>query len=110
MYENFNCVYSPDTHEELIYLLSSDLKPMPVDGALLFAFWEVNRGSKFQYFKQIGVKQGLPYGTFDEVEIKPASLPMLWYKISIFPWRVKRVVLQPSLIFKKLKKYLKAIH
>jgi hypothetical protein len=110
MYENFNCVYSPDTHEELINLLSSELNPMPVDGALLYAFWEVNRGSKFQYFKQIGVKQGLAYGTFDGVEIKPDSLPALWYKISIFPWRVKRVVLQPSLIFKKLKKYFKVIH
>ena len=64
-------------------------------------------GIPFIYFKETVTKNGLSTGTFDGVEIKPDVLPTLWHWISIFPPRLKRVVMKPSLIFKKLKKYVK---
>ena len=108
-YENFNCVYMPKTHEELVRLLEEDIKPLPVESTLKYGFWEMSIGVPYEYFKEQGLKNGLPTGTFDGIEIKPDALPALWYKINILPWRVKRVVMKPSLIFTKLKKYLKAI-
>ena len=108
-YENFNCVYMPKSHEDLVKLLEEDIKPLPVSSTLKYGFWEMSIGVPFEYFKETGLKNGLPTGTFDGIEIKSDALPALWYKINILPWRVKRVVMKPSLIFRKLKKYLKAI-
>ena len=102
-YKNFHCVYAPHSHEELVQLLRSELKPMPVEGALQYAFWEINTGINFQYFKQKGFKNGLAYGTFDGIEIKPNSYTLLRYKLTQFPRRLKRVVMKPSLIIKKLR-------
>ncbi|MEQ1534307.1 MAG: hypothetical protein ABL923_00385 [Burkholderiaceae bacterium] len=109
-YENFDCVYMPKTHEELVKLLEEDIKPLSVDSTLKYAFWEVSNGTPFEHFKQTGFKNGLAVGAFDGIEIKPSALSALWYKITIFPWRVKRVVMKPTLIFRKLKKYVKEIH
>jgi hypothetical protein len=112
-YENFNCTYMPKTHEELVKLIEEDIRPLSVNSALQYPFLEATKVSNsipFEHFKQTGFKNGLATGTFDGVEIKPDALPALWYKINILPWRVKRVVMKPSLIFTKLKKYLKAIH
>jgi hypothetical protein len=102
-YKNFNCVYEPHSHEELIQLLRSDLKPIKVEGALQYAFWEINNGIKFQYFKQKGFRNGLAYGTFDGVEIKPNLSALLRYKLTNFPRRFKKAVMNPSLIILKLR-------
>jgi hypothetical protein len=109
-YEKFDCVYMPKTHEELVKLLEEDIKPLPVESTLKYGYWEVTNGIPFEHFKQTGLKNGLPTGTFDGIEIKPDALTALWYKINVLPWRVKRVVMKPSLIFGKLKKYLQEIH
>jgi hypothetical protein len=93
-YECFNCVYTPKTHEELVMLLENDLPPLPADSALKYGFRELSHGVPFDYFKQTG----LTSGSFDGVEIKPDTLPWLWFKIMEFIWRVKMVVLEPSLV------------
>jgi len=103
LYKNFHCVYWPHSHEELVQLLRSELKPMPVEGALQYAFWEINNGIKFQYFKQKGFKNNLAYGTFDGVEIKPSLYALLLYKVTNFPRRLKRLMMNPSLIILKLR-------
>jgi hypothetical protein len=93
-YEYFDCVYKPKSHEELVILLEKDLPPLPADSALKFGFRELSHGIPFDHFKQTG----LTTGTFDGVEIKPDTLPWLWFKMFEFIWRVKRVVLEPSII------------
>ena len=98
MYESFDCVYTPKTHEELVKLLEKDLPPLPADSALKFGFRELSHGVPFEYFKQTGPTSG----TFDGVEIKPDTLPWLWFKFIEFFWRVKRVALEPSVIKTRL--------
>jgi len=110
MYEKLDCIYVPKSHEELVKLLKEDLVPLPSDSALKYGFREMSHGIPFEYFKETGFKDGHTSGTFDGVEIKPAALLTLLYKIQIFPWRVKRVVMKPSLILKKLQKYAEKIH
>ncbi len=110
LYDNFNCAYMPKNHAELVKLLQEDIKPLSSNSAIRYGFWAVSNGTPFEFFKETGFKNGLATGTFDGIEIKPSALPALWFKINILPWRVKRVVIKPSLIFRKLKKYLKGIH
>lgn len=110
VYENFDCIYAAKTHDEVVKLLEKDLAPLPADSALKYGFREMSHGIPFEYFKETGFKNGLATGTFDGVEIKPDALLALWYKIQIFPWRAKRVVMKPSLILRKLKKYAEAIY
>jgi hypothetical protein len=109
-YENFNCTYIPNSHEELVNLIKEDIKPLSSDSALRYAFWQLSNGTPFEYFKETGIKNGLAVGTFDGIEIKPSALPSVWYGINLFLWRMKRVVAKPSLVLRKLEKYLKAIH
>lgn len=99
-YENFDCFYKPKTHEELVKLLEEDLTPLPTDSVLKYGFHQMAGGIPFEYFKQTGKTSGI----FDGVEIKPDAFPALWYKISLFLWRVKRVVVKPLLILRKLEK------
>jgi len=101
-YEYFDCVYTPKTHEELVMLLEKDLPPLPADSALKFGFREISHGIPFEYFKGTGIKLGLATGTFDGVKIKPDILASIWFKMIEFIWRVKRVVLEPSLITTRL--------
>jgi len=97
-YESFDCVYTPKTHEELVMLLEKDLPPLPADSALKFGFRELSHGIPFDNFKQTGVTSG----TFDGVEIKADMLPWVWFKIIQSIWRIKRVLLEPSLIKTKI--------
>ncbi|RLA43499.1 MAG: hypothetical protein DRR42_21660 [Gammaproteobacteria bacterium] len=107
-YENFNCVYRPKTHEELItLLLDNDIKPLTVDSALQYAFWQLSNGVHFEYFKKERDKNGFERITLDGVEIKADALPRLWHWIHLFPSRLKRVVLKPSLIFSKVTRIFK---
>ena len=100
LYENFDCIYVPKTHEEIVKLLQEDLAPLPSESALKYAFRELSHGIRFKYFKESGFKNELVTGTFDGVEIKPA----LVYRFLWFIWRAKRVAMNPSLIIRKLVK------
>jgi hypothetical protein len=104
-YENFDCVYMPKTHEELVKLLEEDIKPLPVESTLKYGYWEVTNGTPFEHFKQTGLKDRLPVGTFDGIVIEPDALPSLLHKINILPRRIKRLIVNPSLVLKKLRKY-----
>jgi len=110
MYENFDCIYVPKTHEELVKLLKDDLARLNADSALKYGFREMSHGIPFEYFKETGFKNGLAIGTFDDIELKPNVFILLCYKVYIFLQMAKRVVMNPSLILRKLKKYAKAIY
>lgn len=102
-YKNFGCAYTPKTHDELVKLLHEDLKPLPVDYALQYAYYlEILDGVTFKYFKETGFINGLCVGTFDNVEIKPSVISSLCYSIIIFLLRIKKAAVNPSLIFKKM--------
>lgn len=50
IYEDSGSVYRPSNHEELIDLLSKDTPPLPIDGALKYAYWIKNYGNEqFKY-------------------------------------------------------------
>jgi len=102
-YENFECVYKPQTHDELIKLLVGDIRPLSVTSALQYAFWHATNGVHFEFFKQKRDKFRFQMVTLDGVEIKADLLPRLWHWFHLFPFRLKRVVLNPSLILPKIK-------
>ncbi|MDH5368440.1 MAG: hypothetical protein OEW99_00325 [Gammaproteobacteria bacterium] len=109
-FENFNYAYKPDNHDELVKLLKDNLTPLPADLALKVVFlMSFDDGIPYKYFKDIGIKNELAIGTFDSVEIKSDMLPTLWHWIDIFPSRLLRVFMKPSLIFKKLKESIKTL-
>ena len=101
-YKKFDCVYTPNSHEELIKLVRSELKPLPVECALQYAFWEISNGIPYKYFKQNGFRNGLAYGTFDGVVIRSNAVPIIWNRIDIMFERFKRIINNPSLILRKL--------
>ena len=71
-YENFDCVYVPKTHEELVELIKRDLAPLPAYSAMKYGFHAMSNGTPFKYFKQTGASTGL----FNGVEIIPDPLPL----------------------------------
>ena len=76
-YESVNACYYPDSHEELIGLLKTDLLPLPQDRALPYAYWEISRGNKFRHF----VPDGIDDGAFKGVKIKEGVFVRILTKI-----------------------------
>lgn len=109
-YENFDCVYAPRTHEEVVEHLRADLEPRPAASALMYFYWEVSNGIPFSYFKETGFRNGLATGTFDGVEIRPNKLPALWNEVERFLRGALSALMSPSQAWVKLKRYAKTIH
>lgn len=106
-YENFECTYKPKSIEELTGLLYGNIKPLSAESALQYAFWSLTNGIQFEYFKASGYKNSLATGTFDGVKIKANTLPTLYHWLCNLPSRLKRIILNPSLIYLKIQKNLK---
>lgn len=106
LYEYLDCVYTPKSHEELVSLLMQDLVALPADTALKYGYREMSHGIPFEFFKQTdGVN-----GTFDGAVIKPDLLPALWYEIFNFLSIIAFLVLNPSIIVRRLAHYSKTIY
>jgi hypothetical protein len=58
IYENLNCCYSPSTHQQLVDYLKADLDPLPLQGALQYAYWQSTYGRPFKHFNATGYFQG----------------------------------------------------
>lgn len=102
-YENFDCVYKPNNHEEVVNLLKMHIEPLSKDEALLFPYVYIESAKnemslKYKWFVKTGIKKGLPAGTFDGIEIKSDFIPALWYLMCLFLSRLKKVVMKPSLL------------
>jgi len=57
-YDKLGCCYIPQSHEETIELITTDLVPKPKTGALKYGFWELSKGIHFKFFKQTGLASG----------------------------------------------------
>jgi len=57
-YDKLDCCYIPQSHEETINLIRTDLTPKPKTGALKYGFWELSKGIDFKFFKQTGLASG----------------------------------------------------
>lgn len=108
-FQNFNYAYIPETHDELVKLVCSDLEPKSADSAVKIIYFVSFDGVSFEYVKESINKNRHTKVTLDGVEIKANKLPTLWNWVHLFPSRAQRVVMKPSLILIKLKKILKTL-
>jgi len=60
IYENFNIVYKPSTHDEVINLIKSNLEPISKDDVYKYGYYHSTFGIKFKYYEPIN----LAYGKF----------------------------------------------
>jgi GT2 family glycosyltransferase len=67
-YEELDCAYAPETHEEVVALLRSDLPPKPRANALKYGLWVSSLGERFTRY----VPESLTRGTFDGERIADA--------------------------------------
>ena len=57
-YEDLGCCYRPETHDELIGLLLSDVPPLPQEGSLKYGYYQKANGYPFEFFQQTGFHDG----------------------------------------------------
>jgi len=58
IYENFNIAYKPSTHDEVINLIKSDLKPISKDDVLKYGYYHSLFGINFQYYRPADIWHG----------------------------------------------------
>lgn len=92
VYERLDCIYKPNSHEELIKLIKSDLKPLNNYSTLLYANREITHGIHFKYFKELKMINGLSVGTFNGIKIKPMFIYVFLYKINRLPFYITKVL------------------
>ena len=51
LYENLDAAYFPQTHEEVLHLLQTDLAPKPVENAIKFGYHCKVFGEEFKYYQ-----------------------------------------------------------
>jgi hypothetical protein len=59
IYEKFNIVYQPSSHEEVIKMILFDLKPIVSDDVFKYGYYNSISGIDFKYYKPIDFTQGL---------------------------------------------------
>jgi len=73
-YRTLDCCYKPESHEELVELLKSDLEPKDRLEAVKYGYWATNRGIPYKKFRQTGVLKGEYMG----VKIVPGIFTRLY--------------------------------
>jgi hypothetical protein len=58
LYGELDCCYIPNSHQETIDLIRTELVPKNKIGALKYGLWELSNGTEFKYFKQTGLTSG----------------------------------------------------
>ncbi len=104
LFEHFNYAYRPNNHEQLIELLEGELEPKPAITAVQ-AMYVITFGDSvpFESFKELGRVNSQSFGEFDGVQIRARFLLRLWVRLGSIPDRLRRGILKPSLIVRKLK-------
>jgi hypothetical protein len=62
IYENFNIAYQPSSHEEVISMILSDLKPIVSDDVYKYGYYESVYGIEYKYYKPVDFFNGLFLG------------------------------------------------
>ncbi len=109
MYENFDCIHKPSSHEEMVAMLRADLPALPAQSSLLYFHWEISDGTPFEYFQETGVRHGLATGTFDGVEIRPDRIPKLRHEIARLLRGAAGAARRPGQAWAMWKRYAKTI-
>lgn len=58
LYEELDATYNPESHDELMRLIHSELPPKPKLGALMYGYYFVTRGDTFMHFHATGFYSG----------------------------------------------------
>jgi len=58
IYERFNIAYQPSSHEEVINLILSDLKPIVSDDVYKYGYYNSMSGIDYKYYKPVDFFQG----------------------------------------------------
>ena len=61
-YQSLDSCYKPETHEELVSLLKSDLEPKSRAECIKYGYYELNKGVPYKKFKHTGVLKGIFMG------------------------------------------------
>jgi hypothetical protein len=62
MYEKLNIAYKPKSHEEVIKLIKSELKPIISDGVYKYGYYHSIFGVNYKYYKPLDLFHGLFLG------------------------------------------------
>lgn len=57
-YRDLDVTYNPKTHEELVSLITSNLRPKDKEGALMYGSYLYSRGTKFKYYQPNNFVEG----------------------------------------------------
>ncbi len=57
-YESINCCHVPSTRDELIAMMHTELAPKDKAAAIKYGYWEMRKGTEFEYFKPDGLFSG----------------------------------------------------
>jgi len=79
MYEKLNIVYKPKSHEEVIKLINSELKPIISNGVYKYGYYHSIFGVNYKYYKPINLFEGLFFGM--NIHSKKYYFDMFYNKI-----------------------------
>lgn len=81
-YRNLGSTYNPATHEEVMQLLREPLEPKPIEGALIYGYYQNAKGFTFKYYKPTKLWEG----TFMGVRVQqPAKVYYIGHYLEKFP-------------------------
>ncbi|WP_375580220.1 hypothetical protein ABWH96_04060 [Marivirga tractuosa] len=83
IYENLECSYIPNTHNEVIELIEKDLTPKPRINAIKVGNWIREFGTKFLHTHQTGINKA----TFKGKKVNPK---MVWRVLSKIYFSIKK--------------------
>jgi hypothetical protein len=79
MYETFDVVYRPQTHQELISLLQDDaLQPKDKLGTYIYGYYYAASGIPYKYYEPSSYKEGLYKGEKLNGDIDPKNKATIW--------------------------------
>lgn len=89
-YNNLNAVYIPESFDQLVEMINSDLKPKNTLGAIKYGYWELTRGTNYKYFSQENIYEG----KFLNTRIQSSKLKYYFYLFfEIWTWKdIKRIL------------------
>ena len=107
MYETFDVVYRPQTHQELISLLLDDsLVPKDKLGTYIFGYYYAASGITFKYYEPSSYKEGVYKGVKLNGDIDPKNKANIWVKRY---WKFRQYPIIEKAIRKQIIKLLQKV-